>query len=115
MCVCVGGGGGGGSRQPKTFKLRRLILCFLECANLEMTSSGKAIAKFGPPRNQTNFISFEMFLYQLSKNVLFIEFEPLCQTLWTFMSNVDFFILTINQIWSSHMTQVSNLKKISLI
>ena len=40
----------------------------------------------GAPRNQTNYKSFERYWWELSENVHFIEFEPLCQKLWTFMS-----------------------------
>ena len=47
----------------------------------------KTMAKFGPPRNQTNYISFNRVI----ENVLFIEFGPLCQKVWTFMSNFGLF------------------------
>ena len=56
-----------------------------------MTSLPKTTEKCGPPRNQTNYISFERYWWELSKNVLFIEFESLCQKLWAFMSNFDIF------------------------
>ena len=46
------------------------------------------MGKCGPLRNQTKYISFERFLRELFKNVTFTEFEPLCQKLWAFMSNL---------------------------
>ena len=48
-----------------------------------MMSLQKTMAKFRPLQNQTKYIS--------SKNVLFIEFEPLCQKLWAFLSNLGSF------------------------
>ena len=39
------------------------------------------------------------------KNVLFIEFEPLSQKLWTFLSNFVFFTMPAHQMWSCHVTQ----------
>ena len=47
--------------------------------------------KCGPPWNQTNYISFERYWWDLLKNVPFIEFEPQCQKLWAFMSNFAIF------------------------
>ena len=43
------------------------------------------MGKCGPLWNQTKYISFEMFWL---KNVIFIEFEPLCQKFWAFVSNL---------------------------
>ena len=43
----------------------------------------------------------------LSKNVIFIEFEPLCRKLWAFMSS---FTMTTHQIWSCHMTLASTFE-----
>ena len=50
------------------------------------------MGKCGPPRNQTNYISLERYWWELSKNTLFIEFEPLCQKLWVFLSNFGIFL-----------------------
>ena len=63
--------------------------------------------KFGPPRNQTKYISFERFWWELSKNVIFIKFEPLCQKLWAFMSS---FTMTTYQIWSCHVTLAAHFE-----
>ena len=52
-----------------------------------MTALPKTMKKCGPRRNQTNYKSFQRYWRELSKNVLFIEFESLCQKLWAFMSN----------------------------
>ena len=49
------------------------------------------MAKFGPLRNQANYVSFDRFGKELSKNVLLIEFEPLYQMSGAFMSNFDLF------------------------
>ena len=46
------------------------------------------MGKCGPRRNQTKYVSLERFWLELFKNVIFIEFEPLCQKLWAFMSNL---------------------------
>ena len=87
-------------RQPTALKLCRQIvhskfhkICKFESHvtrnDVMMMSSPKTIEeqwKDGDnPRNQTKYISFEMFRCELSKNVTFIEFEPLCQKLWAFM------------------------------
>ena len=40
----------------------------------------KTVAKFGPPRNQTKYTSFERYWWELSKNALF--------WVWTTMSKV---------------------------
>ena len=42
-----------------------------------MTSLQKK-AKLGPPGNQVNYKSIEKYGRELSKNEIFIEFEPLC-------------------------------------
>ena len=42
----------------------------------------------------------------------FIEFEPLCQKLWAFMSNLAFFTMPAPQIWPCHVTQEVNFEKI---
>ena len=47
--------------------------------------------KCRPTRNQTNYISIERYWWELSKNVLFIEFDSLCQKLWAIMSNFGIF------------------------
>ena len=48
-----------------------------------MASLLKTMAKFGPPRNRTNYISFESN-DELSENAVFIEIESLNQKLWSF-------------------------------
>ena len=49
---------------------------------------------------------------ELSKNVIFIEFEPFCKNLRAFMSNFGLFyqMMTSPNKWSSHATQVANFK-----
>ena len=37
--------------------------------------------------------------------MLFIEFEPLCQKLWAFLSNFGSFRMPAHQIWSCHVTK----------
>ena len=44
----------------------------------------KTMGKCGPPQNQTNYMSLKRYWWELFKNVLFIEFELLCQKLWAF-------------------------------
>ena len=48
------------------------------------------------------------------QNVLLIEFEPLCQKLWAFLSNFGiFFTIPAHQIWSYHVTQEANFENFS--
>ena len=65
-----------------------------------MTSLPKTMAKFGLPRNYT--------IPELSKYVLFIDFEPLCQKLSAFCQVLACFTMPTHQIWSSHVTQNAN-------
>ena len=106
-------------RQPTALKLSRLIVCskFHKICQFEnhvtrndfiMMSLPKTMGKCGPPWNQTKYISFERIWWKLSKNVTFIEFEPLCQKLWAFMSS---FTMTTHQIWSCHVTLSSKFRK----
>ena len=44
----------------------------------------KPMVKFGPSRNQTNYISFERLWWEPSENVIFIEIDWLNQTLGPF-------------------------------
>ena len=74
----------------------------------------KTMSKFGPPRNQTKYKSFERYWWELSRNVLFIEFEPLCQKLWAFLSNFGSFYDARSWydmvIWSCQVTQDANFE-----
>ena len=54
-------------------------------------NNGKTMGKCGHQRNQTNYTSVERYWWELSKNVLFIEFKPPCQKLWAFLSNFGIF------------------------
>ena len=45
----------------------------------------------------------------------FIEFEPLCQKLWAFVSNFGLFTMSTHQIWSCHVTQVKNFENLHFI
>ena len=38
----------------------------------------------------------------------FIEFKPLCQMLWAFLSNFGFIMMSAHQIWSCYVTQEAN-------
>ena len=40
----------------------------------------------------------------------FIEFEPLCQKLWTFCQILALLTMSANQIWSCHVTQDANFE-----
>ena len=44
-------------------------------------------------------------LMRAIQNVILIEFEPLCQTLWTFMLNLP---KSLTKLWSFHVTLASN-------
>ena len=68
----------------------------------------KTMAKFG----LTNYISFERYWWELSKNVLFIEFIQLCQKLWAFLSNFGLFRMSARQISSCQVTQEANFENV---
>ena len=96
---------------PNSFALLFIMfyrICKFESSTITndviMTSLPKTMAKFGPLRNQTNYISFERFWWELSKTVLFIEFEPLCQKLWALLSNFGIFTMPAHQIRYGHVT-----------
>ena len=61
-----------------------------------MMSLPKTLAKFAPPRNQTRYISFERY-WRAIQNVLFIEFEPLCQTLRAFCQMLALFMIPLTK------------------
>ena len=44
------------------------------------------------------------------KNVVLIEFEPLCEKLLAFLSNFGHFRMPTHQIWSYHVTQEANFE-----
>ena len=109
--------------QPTELKLGSLIARskFHKICNFEnhvtrneviMTSLPKTMEKCGPPRNQTNYISFERYWWELSKNVLFIEFELLCQKLWAFISNFGTFYVAHSPNMVMSRDPRRNFKKI---
>ena len=55
-----------------------------------MMSLPKTVAKIGPQRSQGNHISFKGFDKNYPK-INFIEFKPLCQKFFKFMSNFGLF------------------------
>ena len=59
--------------------------------NVIMTSLPKTMEKCGPPRNQQIIYHSKGIDESYPKNILFIEFEPLFQKLWVFMSNCIFY------------------------
>ena len=48
-------------------------------------------SKFGPPRNQMNFIFLESTRQELSKNTIFIYFGQVFQKLWQYKCNLTTF------------------------
>ena len=48
------------------------------------------------------------------QNLLFIDFEPLCQKLWVFCQILAFFTMPARQIWSCHVTQEANFENLLL-
>ena len=86
------------SRHSRELKLTGLIayiifnkICKFESWTITNDVITKTMENFGPPRNQTNYISFERYWWELCKNLTFIESEPVCQKLWAFFSNFGFF------------------------
>ena len=49
-------------------------------------------------------------LKELSKKLFLIEFEPLSQKLWAFLSNFGYSTMPAQQIWSCHVTQNVNFE-----
>ena len=79
-----------------------------------MTSLPKTVTRFGPPRNQTNYNIIRKVLidkcnpkmYFLLNLSLFVKsYGHFCQTL-------ALFTMLTHQIWSCHVTQDANFKKI---
>ena len=68
--------------------------------------------KCGPRRNQIKYISLERFWWEPFKNVIFIEFEPLCQS--KVMGIYVKFTKTTRQIWWCHVTLASNFENFYL-
>ena len=106
------------SRKPRRLKLGGLIACIMFCIrnmliwNSEIKTCHndvikKTITKVGPSRNHRS----KGFDKSSPKNVLFIEFEPLCQKLWLFFVNFGMFTMSFYQIWSCHVPQAVNFKK----
>ena len=88
-------------RQPTELKLGKLIIHpkFHRICQFEnhvtrndaiMTSLPKTIEKCGL-RETKQIIYHSKGIVESYPNVLFIEFEPLCQKLWAFMSNFGIF------------------------
>ena len=84
------------------------------CHNDIITKQWKTTGKCGLPRKQTNYISFQRYWWELSKNVLFIEFEPLCRKNGYFCQILAFFTMPTHQIWACHVTQEANFEKFLL-
>ena len=51
-------------------------------------------------------------LMRAIQKLTFIEFDPLCKKLWTFISNFGIFMMPALQIWPCHVTQEANFEKI---
>ena len=49
----------------------------------------ETMGKWRPWWNQTEYVIQKVLMRAIQKNVLLIEFEPLCQKLWAFMSNLS--------------------------
>ena len=106
------------SRQVRELKLTGLIayIMFYKIGKFEsstitndviMTSVPKTMTKFGPSRNQTNYISFDesypkMYLL-LSSSDYVKSYRHFCQIL-------AFFTMPAHQIWSCQVTQEANFK-----
>ena len=52
--------------------------------------------------SNTSIVMAPFVLEELSKNVLFIEFEPLCQELWAFMLNFAFLSMITHHATDEH-------------
>ena len=72
----------------------------------------KPIANFGPPRNQSKYISIDRVWWELFKNAIFIEFKQLNQKLWACKWNFDRFSIIASQIWSNKVAAFENFSKI---
>ena len=68
-----------------------------------MTSLPKRMAKFGYPRNQTKYISFESYP-KINLSHCVKSYRHFCQIL-------TLFTMPAHQIWSCHMTQDANFRR----
>ena len=112
-------------RQPTELKLGKLIVHskFHKVGKFEnyvtrndvimmslpktMENNGEMRTSAKPDKLHTN----RKVLMRAIKNVLCIEFEPLRQKLWAFLSNFGiFFKMPAHQIWSFHVTQEANFE-----
>ena len=74
----------------------------------------KTIAKIGPPRNQLNYISFERYWREVSKNVFFfLNASHYVKSYGHFCQILAFLTMPAHQIWSN-MVKEANFKKFSL-
>ena len=105
-------------RQPTALKLGRLIVYskFHKIYKFEIhvtrndvitKNNRKQWENANLRRTKLKYISFKRIWWELFKIVTFIEFELLCQKVWTFMSS---FTMTNHQIWSCHVTLAANFK-----
>ena len=70
-----------------------------------------ALTKYGHVtwlKNQMKFIFLESTWQELSKNIIFIYFGQVFQTLWQYKCNLTTFGMGSYQIWPCHVTQESN-------
>ena len=110
------------SRHPRESKLTRLIayimfykICKFESSTIKndlmMTSFTKNNGKIRTSAKPNKLYIIRKLLMRAIENVLFIEFEPLCQTLWAFFVKFRLFKMPAHQIWSCHVAQDANFKK----
>ena len=83
-------------------------ICKFESLTITNDVITKTMAKFGP--NKLYII--RKVLMRAIQNVLFIEFIPLCQKLWAFLSNFGLFRMSAHQISSCQVTQKANFENV---
>ena len=109
--------------QPTELKLGKLIahstfhkICkfknHVTRNDVIMTSLPKTMEKYGPQRNQKNYISFKRYWWELSKNVLLLNLSHYVKSYRHLCQILVFFTMPTLQIWPCHVTQEANFKKI---
>ena len=109
-------------RHPTTLKVCWLIVCskFYKICKFENHVTRNNVIMMSLPETMENnakmrtslepnkiYIIRKVLMTAIQKWVTFIEFQPLCQKLWAFMSS---FTMNTHQIWSCHVTLVVNFE-----
>ena len=110
-------------KQPMELKLGKLIvhsrfhkICKFENHvtrnDVIMTSLPKTTEKWGPPRNQTNYISLERYWWELSKMRFSLNMSHYVKRYGHLCQILAFLTMPASQIWPCHGIQEANFEEI---